>query len=56
MPESKTPQDQIKELQKLVTDATDKLDQVLRGLDSLKGRLVGEASDEPDSADPSGPA
>jgi hypothetical protein len=51
---SKTLQDQINELHKLVTDATEKLDQVLRGLDSLEGRLVDEASDEPDSADPGG--
>jgi hypothetical protein len=51
---SKTPQDQINELRKLVTDATEKLDQVLRGLDSLEGRLVDKTSDEPDSADPGG--
>jgi uncharacterized coiled-coil protein SlyX len=43
----KTPQDQITELRKLVVDAEEKLDQVLRGLRSLEERLANEASSEP---------
>jgi hypothetical protein len=41
---TKTPQHQIQELRKLVDDARETLDQVVRGLDSLERRLAGEAS------------
>jgi hypothetical protein len=43
----KTPQDQIQELRKLVADALESLDQVVRGLHTLEQRLAGEASSGP---------
>lgn len=48
-PPMKTPQDQVQELHKLVTDAVEKLDQVVRGLHSLEQRLARCASSEPGS-------
>jgi uncharacterized coiled-coil protein SlyX len=36
---SKSPEDQVRELEKLVADARDSLAQVSRGLDALRDRL-----------------
>ena len=43
---TKSLQDQIQELHKLVDDALEKLDQVVRGLDSLEQRVVREEAGE----------
>ena len=47
---TKTLQDQIRELQKLVLDAQDQLDLAVRGLGMLEDQLKADAA-SPDSAD-----
>ncbi len=43
--ESKSPADQVGEISKLVRDAQDKLDQVVRALRSLEQRIDRDASE-----------
>jgi hypothetical protein len=45
--EAKTPADQVEEIAKLVEDAQDKLDQVIRAVRMLQTRLTAEERPEP---------